>query len=124
MNLKCLQCGSEFSGPISKDALGWHSLCPECGGSFDVDVPEGRIVMAFAWDETDEFFTDDWDDNNLIATYYAFDDNKEFLDAWEKMSENPDGMWYWIMVDGRCICSGACDPGDIDILCWHHLGAI
>ena len=40
MKLTCLQCGNEFEGTVSKDDLGWHSVCPECGSSFDVDVPE------------------------------------------------------------------------------------
>lgn len=38
MKLKCLHCEYEFDGAISWDELGWHSLCPECGCSFDVDV--------------------------------------------------------------------------------------
>lgn len=40
MKLKCLQCGHEFDGTIECDELGWHSACPECGGSFDVDAPD------------------------------------------------------------------------------------
>lgn len=40
MKLKCLQCGSPFVGSVSCDELGWHSSCPTCGGSFDVDLPE------------------------------------------------------------------------------------
>lgn len=115
MKLQCLQCGHEYDGWITKDGLGWCSLCPECGGSFDVDIPEGKIIMAFAWDEDDDYFTDNWRDDNHFATYYAFNTQHEFFEAWEKMSENPDGMWYWVMVDGKCICSGACDPGDIEI---------
>lgn len=39
MKLKCLHCQNEFDGTIEKDDLGWHSSCPKCGGSFDVDVP-------------------------------------------------------------------------------------
>lgn len=38
MKLKCLNCDHEFESTISYDELGWHSSCPECGGSFDVDV--------------------------------------------------------------------------------------
>ena len=37
--LTCLHCESVFEGTISLDELGWHSLCPWCGCSFDVDVP-------------------------------------------------------------------------------------
>lgn len=124
MELKCLNCGHEFDGSISKDTLGWHSSCPECECSFDVDVPNGRIVMAFAWDETDEYFTDGWYDDNEFATYYAFDTPEEFMIAWRKMHDYdnggyPDGMWYWVMDNGVCICSGACDPSDEDIFIEH-----
>jgi len=47
----CLQCGEffELTG-ASKDMLGWHTACPECGGSFDIDiedyvVPAGTLVQ-------------------------------------------------------------------------------
>lgn len=128
MKLNCLNCNHEFDGSITKDELGWHSVCPECGSSFDVDVPEGRIVMAFVDDEFEECFTDGWHDDNPIITYYAFDDVKEFIKAWEKMHdyENdgcPDSMWYWLLDNGRCFCSGACDPGDIEII-YEHFGLL
>lgn len=42
MKLKCLHCEHEFDGTISYDDLGWHSSCPVCGASFDVDVPDTR----------------------------------------------------------------------------------
>lgn len=112
MKLNCLNCGYEFDGSISKDKLGWHSNCPKCECSFDVDVSKGKIVMAFAWDETDEFFTDNWRDSNAIATYYTFNTPEEFMRAWKKMRDNPDGMWYWVLDDGKLICSGACDYMD------------
>ncbi len=125
MKLNCLSCGHEFDGSISKDELGWHSVCPECECSFDVDVPTGRIIMAFAWDETDEYFTDDWLDDNEFATYYAFNTPEEFMTAWRKMHDYdnggyPDGMWYWVLDNGELICSGACDPNDEEIFeeCW------
>lgn len=115
MKLKCLNCEHEFDGCISKDELGWHSICPECGCSFDVDVPDGKIVMAFAWDESERYFTDDWHDDNWIATYYAFDTEEEFVVEWKNKADKPDGMWYWVLDNGVCICSGACDPSDIEI---------
>ena len=39
MKLECLNCGHKFSGSIELDSLGWHSSCPKCGSSFDVDEP-------------------------------------------------------------------------------------
>lgn len=121
MKLNCLNCGHEFDGSISKDNLGWHSSCSKCNCSFDVDVPTGRIIMAFAWDETDEYFTDDWHDDNKFATYYAFDTPEEFMKAWKKMAYPnwPDGMWYWVTDNGELICSGAYDDGDEEIFIEH-----
>lgn len=126
MKLKCLQCEHEFEGGISLDELGWHSLCPECGGSFDVDVPEGKIVMAFTDpvdDEDDDenrykYFTDDFT-GEYVHTYYAFDTAKEFINKWLEIYDEPNGMWYWVLDNGHCICSGACDPMDIDIFAEH-----
>lgn len=36
--LICLHCGRVFEGSVSLDKLGWHSVCPWCCCSFDVDV--------------------------------------------------------------------------------------
>ena len=120
MNLKCLNCSHEFEGTITKDGLGWHSSCPKCGASFDVDVPKGRIIMAFACDDTDEYFTDEWDDENEIVSYYAFDTPAEFFKKWQsfhdyKSGGEPDSMWYWVLDNGELVCSGACDPNDEDV---------
>ena len=36
---KCLNCEKEFTlKSASNDNLGWHTTCPECGGSFDIDI--------------------------------------------------------------------------------------
>lgn len=115
MKLNCLNCYHEFDGSITKDNLGWHSSCPECECSFDVDVPQGRIVMAFANDCDYDFFTNDWYDSNEFLSYYAFDTVEEFMETWDKVSDNPDSMWYWVMDNGELVCSGACDPGDEEI---------
>lgn len=115
MELTCMSCLHEFEGNISLDELGWHGVCPKCGASFPVEVPKGRIVMAFVDDSDDsldgEHFTDDFRGKN-IRTYYAFDTVDEFMEAWYKMCEDPDGMWYWVLDDGKLICFGACDPDD------------
>lgn len=117
MKLKCLQCGHEYEGSISLDSLGWHSSCPVCEGSFDVDVPKGRVVMAFTnpfYDAEYPYatFTDDFNGEGITA-YYAFPSVQSFIRKWKKVAQNPDGMWYWVLDNGRCICSGACDPDDI-----------
>lgn len=122
MKLKCLQCGHEFEGTISYDELGWHSSCPECDGSFDVDVPKGNIVMAFAakvdGDNPYVNFTDNLKDACIIS-YYAFSSRKDFLKKWEEKiyNEDPDGMWYWVVEGDHCITSGGPNPEDIELIC-------
>ena len=68
MELTCMSCLHEFEGNISLDELGWHGVCPKCGASFPVEVPKGRIVMAFVDDSDDsrdgEHFTDDFRGKN------------------------------------------------------------
>ena len=73
------------------------------------------ITMMFACDQTDEYFTDDWDDKNEIVSYYIFSTPEKFLETWRKVSKNPDSMWYWVLDDKKVICSGACDPYDEEI---------
>lgn len=122
MKLKCSQCGHEFEGTISHDEYGWHSTCPECWWVFDVDVPEGRIVMAFAnkVDGPDPYVN--FKDTHLescISAYYAFNSRQEFLKKWEEKvyNEEPDGMWYWVIEDGHWITSGGPNPEDIELIC-------
>ena len=117
MNLKCSNCGHEFDGYIFEEGYGlvWRGFCPKCSRLFDVEIPKGRIVMAFAWDEDDEYFTDDWRKGNGVYTYYAFDTPEEFMKAWKEMRDDPDGMWYWVLDNGKLICSGACDYMDEDV---------
>lgn len=40
MKLRCLNCNHEFEGTISRDELGWHSVCPECESNYYVDSVE------------------------------------------------------------------------------------
>lgn len=77
MKLRCLQCEYEFEGTVEKDELGWHSSCPSCGGSFDVDVEEAepgpydnsKVEVTFEQDEegiptvsaTDGFLLVEWE---------------------------------------------------------------
>ena len=129
MDLKCLCCEHEFEGAISKDELGWHSVCEDCGSSFDVAVPEGRIVVAFTnpnYDSVEPYknFEQDSPVENICA-YYVFATPDEFVNKWYEMVENPAGMWYWVIdtafeypngeIGELLITSGACDPGDIEI---------
>lgn len=119
MKIKCWNCGHEFEGSISYDELGWHSYCEECKTSFDVDVPTGKIVMAFTDPVDDDenpykYFTDDFT-GDCVHTYYAFDTVEEFIEKWLEIHDKPNGMWYWVLDGDTCVCSGACDPYDIEI---------
>lgn len=44
----CPHCGNEFSEIISDDYLGWHTSCPCCGRTFDVNVYEAAEVLKSA----------------------------------------------------------------------------
>ena len=123
MKLKCLHCENKFDGNISYDELGWHSVCPECGCSFDVDVPDGKIIMAFIGRNIDFGnidFTKFEDDHtkNEIYSYRAYNSVKSFMNRWRKMAEKPDSMWYWVIdgTNGEYITTGACSiDGDKEI---------
>lgn len=42
LNLQCPNCGHNFMwGSANCDELGWHTSCPICQGSFDIDLPNG-----------------------------------------------------------------------------------
>lgn len=120
----CPNCGNVFAGSIDLDELGWHTSCPECRVSFDVDVPEGRFVIAFVDDEridAHNLFTD-YFRGNAIISYFAVDTEGEFINLWASICDKPvedNGMWYWCLdykdpVSPVLLTSGACDPGDID----------
>lgn len=126
MKLKCLHCDHKFDGTISYDKLGWHSSCPECGASFDVDVPEGKILMLFARRGVDGGYG--FEDNHLkneIYSYFAFDSIRSFMRKWRQMAEKPDSMWHWVIdtEKGDYVTTGACDSNDREIFkdCWGRL---
>ena len=118
MKIKCLHCNNKFDGTISYDELGWHSICPECGASFDVDVPEGKILMLFAGQDTE--FDMSFEDNHLkneIYSYRAYNSIKSFMNRWRKLAEDPDSMWYWVIDTEKkhYITTGACSWDDREI---------
>lgn len=123
MKIKCELCGHIHEGTIAKigkpvkrgGEKQWLSFCPECNHFIPVKVPKGKIVMAFAYDESHDYFTDDFDPKNPLVSYYAFNSPKAFMDAWKEKVKKPDSMWYFVLNGDFCVCSGACDPGDIEI---------
>ena len=130
MQLVCPN-GHQFDGSVFRDdhrlyGTGWYGVCPDCGGTFAVSLPKAKVVMAFSDDHdpnNDEAYFTDWFPGTCIRTYYAFDSVDAFADAWYKMVENPDGMWYWVLDEGTLICGGACDPCDDEIFA-EHFGAV
>jgi predicted RNA-binding Zn-ribbon protein involved in translation (DUF1610 family) len=115
MDTKCPKCGGVFSRNVTRDGEGLSLICRNCGDAVKVN---GLVIMAFA-DDSDpskdrERFVEGIEEST-VRTWYTFDSAKLFMDAWRKMVEKPDGMWYWVFYNGECICSGACDPYDEDI---------
>lgn len=99
---------------------------------FDMELLKGKIVMAFTdpLDTLMENYAEDIEEDNYkyftdnftgegIHTYYVFDTPEEFISKWEEIYDKPNGMWYWCLDNGKCFCSGACDPDDIDIFKEH-----
>ena len=120
----CPNCGHIFTGSIDLDELGWHTSCPECESSFDVDVPEGRFVIAFVNDECENYhdlFTDEFEGHDIVS-YFAVDTEEELIALWDSICDKDvedNGMWYWVLdyvvpENPVLITSGACDPGDIE----------
>lgn len=91
---------------------------PVHAGGIDLEYKQKRIRM-YLLDDDDEFyekyFTNriEWD--TPILKKYEFDTPEEFLSVWQDLKEDPISMWYWVYDRDTVICSGAIDPGDIDI---------
>jgi hypothetical protein len=86
-------------------------------------MTEAPIVMMFtdADDTSDKpykYFTDD-PNTDYIWNYFACYTPEEFYDTWKEIVTEPHGMWYWVIDNGDCICSGAPDPDDIYIFEMH-----
>lgn len=119
----CPHCGAHFEGGASLDNLGWHTSCPDCGESFDVDVFDKRYVVAIAKmpDECyDKYFVDDVDFDG-IEEMYTFETPEELLDKVRELIEDPPSMWYWVLdtYTENCvdeILGGAIDPNDTEII--------
>lgn len=93
---------------------------------FDMSILEGKIVMAFTdpldvladnyneeemGEDNYKYFTDNFTGEGVHG-YYIFDTPEEFIKTWKAIYNKPNGMWYWVLDNGVCICSGACDPDD------------
>ena len=82
--------------------------------TINMDNPH-MVIMGFVEcsdpDKDKENFTDNYQGQDLRSIYIA-NDEAGFFRHWRGMKKNPDGMWYWVWYQGKCICSGACDPDD------------
>ena len=83
----------------------------------NIDAP---IIVAFTDKIRDRmvpdpyvYFTEEFTGKGLVAVY-GCPNLKDFFNLMEHLVQYPDGMWYWVLHDGKCICSGACDPADIE----------
>lgn len=83
---------------------------------------KNKIIMAFTdpddnLDDPYSTFTDNFVEDN-VKIMFVFDTPEEFLQTYNRIinnEEGPYGMWYWVLDHGKQICSGACDPNDIDV---------
>lgn len=97
---------------------GIYAHCPYCGANYQINIPKGAIFMAFADDtqeDYEDFFTDQMVEGTRIQSLYIFKTKEDFLEGFKKISEDPDGMWYWAYEDNVVFCSGACSPDDEEI---------
>lgn len=87
--VQCLNCGKIFHiSSASKDEMGWHTTCPECMGSFDVDIekyliPNGTIVKLSiskygVVDGNDADTSEEFDDIN----YYICPLEETYKEVW------------------------------------------
>lgn len=86
--------------------------------SFTHLIPEDKIVMMFVDDSNRDKDSENFTDNykgQYVKYYRQFETYDSFIEEWKRISERPIGMWYWVITEGKCICSGACDPDDIEI---------
>ena len=83
----CPHCDTNFKfDGASKDNLGWHTACPDCGGSFDIDiedhvVSEGTLVglhtgmKGFVSTFTDQYAAE-FDEIVYLVTYRVGTDER------------------------------------------------
>lgn len=69
-----------------------------------------KIIIAFA--KSSKYFTDDFNAEGT-SEIHTFDTPQEFLDKWEELMK--EGHWYWVLDGDDIVCSGVCEPDDIEI---------
>lgn len=108
----CPHCDTYFKlAGASKDSLGWHTICPDCGGSFDIDiadyvVPEGTLVglrtgmKGFVSTFTDQYAAD-FEEIVYLITYRVGADERtararrtefEIIEDWRLLKRTEFGV--------------------------------
>ena len=65
-------------------------------------------------------FTERFDicnDDRVINAIFCFKSPEELIKFHKDLIDGkigPYGMWYWVLDNGQCICSGAVDPDDVE----------
>ena len=55
MKVKCLQCGQKFElKKIYHDELGDFTVCPECDGSFDIDILNDDLMEDLLMEQREQ----------------------------------------------------------------------
>ena len=78
------------------------------------DVPKDKIFVAVldgSYYEEHGDYPENFD-SGFAYKGYVFDTPEEFVEKWYDL---PEGDWYWCFNKGELFCSGAMDPGDIEI---------
>lgn len=76
-------------------------------------IPEDKIMIAvldYDYDVKGDYPAEYR--SEYAHSTYVFDTPQEFIKKWYELDE---GAWYWVFANGDVICSGAVDPGDIEI---------
>lgn len=75
--------------------------------------PDNQFIMAVQ----DEFVSptsDEYTGENIKALRVC-DSIEDLGLEWNDVLNSEEGNWYWVFANGECICSGAVDPGDLEI---------
>ena len=75
-----------------------------------MNIYKNKIMIAVLSDGIHPYPEEYTGDN--LKEQYVFDTPQEFIKKWYELDE---GAWYWVLVNGKVICSGAVDPDDIEI---------
>ena len=72
-----------------------------------------KFEIMFTNNEED--FADNYS-KGLEEGKFATKNEELFWVMYMTIRDNPPAMWYWILVDGKQIISGAIDPDDPEII--------